>query len=422
MTAIFTTAIRYKVNAVCETPLRTGGAGGNLESVLRDSCGNAFLQGSSLAGALRGWLEKSSEKHHTEALFGSQEHEGHLIVSDAVLRADSEQSIRPRLKINGKSGTAAVGSKFDVANIVPGSHLSFELTWLGSEQESNEIAAVERMLGAVNCGEIKVGAQKSNGFGKLSLSVHKRIYNLFDEKDRTAWQDGCDDGDLIELPKIASNEQVVFDVDGFADSVLIKTSAQMYENNLSYAVNITENGQPVLPGSSVKGTIRAQCTRITESAGVSEYLLEELFGRGARDGDNGQSGAICVDDVHMEGARKQKIKRIRINRFTGGVIRGGLFAEEPLSGEVRLHISARAKHEACYALLVYALRDLGLGLYGLGSGDAIGRGYIAVKQIKVQAPDGRKAAIAFDKNRVMRIEDADGLLNEWQQAWKECMV
>lgn len=61
-------------------------------------------------------------------------------------------------------------------------------------------------------------------------------------------------------------------------------------------------------------------------------------------------------------------------------------------------------------------------MYGLGSGDAIGRGYIAVKQIKVQAPDGRKAAIAFDKNRVMRIEDADGLLNEWQQAWKECMV
>ena len=414
MTAIFTTAIRHKVDAVCETPLRTGGADGNPES--------AFVQGSSLAGALRGWPEKSSENHHAEALFGSQEHEGHLIVSDAVLRADSGQSIRPRLKINGKSGTAAVGSKFDVANIVRGSHLSFELTWLGSEQGGNEIAAVECMLGAVNCGEIKVGAQKSNGFGKLSLIVHKRIYNLFDEKDRTAWQDGCDDGDLIELPKIASNEQVVFDVDGFADSVLIKASAQMYENDLSYTVTITENGQPVLPGSSVKGAIRAQCTRIAESAGVRECLFEELFGRAARDGDNGQSGAICVDDVRMEGAGKQKIKRIRINRFTGGVIRGGLFAEEPLSGEVRLHISARAKHEACYALLVYALRDLGLGLYGLGSGDAIGRGYIAVRQIRIQTPDGRNAAIAFDKNRVMRVEDADGLLNEWQRAWKECMA
>ncbi len=47
MRAVFTTAIRYKVNAVCETPLRTGGAAGNTESVLRDSFGNAFLQGSS---------------------------------------------------------------------------------------------------------------------------------------------------------------------------------------------------------------------------------------------------------------------------------------------------------------------------------------------------------------------------------------
>ena len=41
MRAVFTTAIRYKVNAVCETPLRTGGAAGNTESVLRDSFGNA---------------------------------------------------------------------------------------------------------------------------------------------------------------------------------------------------------------------------------------------------------------------------------------------------------------------------------------------------------------------------------------------
>ena len=71
MRAVFTTAIRYKVNAVCETPLRTGGAAGNTESVLRDSFGNAFLQGSSLAGALRNWLENNGEQKTAKALFGS---------------------------------------------------------------------------------------------------------------------------------------------------------------------------------------------------------------------------------------------------------------------------------------------------------------------------------------------------------------
>ena len=50
MKAVFTRAVRYQADAVCETPLRTGGADGSMESVLRDSFGNAFVQGSSLAG------------------------------------------------------------------------------------------------------------------------------------------------------------------------------------------------------------------------------------------------------------------------------------------------------------------------------------------------------------------------------------
>lgn len=64
--------------------------------------------------------------------------------------------------------------------------------------------------------------------------------------------------------------------------------------------------------------------RIVQSAGVRESLVNDLFGRGAQDGDNGRAGVICVDDVRMNDVKKQRIRRIRINRFTGGVIRGGL--------------------------------------------------------------------------------------------------
>ena len=422
MKAVYNKAVRYRVDAVCRTPLRSGGADGSTESVLRDSFGNAFLQGNSLAGALRGWLEKNGEQNLAKTLFGSQEHEGRLIVSEAMLQADSEQMIRPRLRINEKNGTAVDKGKFDIAHIVSGSRLSFDLVWLGNRQGDEELMAVERMLGAVNCGEIRFGAQKSNGFGRLSLCVRKRSYDLMNEADRTAWLADSDDGDKIELPENVPDKRVIFTVEGIADSVLIKASAPVYEGDQSYTVNIEENGRPVLPGSSVKGALRAQCTRIIRSAGVREALVDELFGHGAQGDDNGRAGVICVDDVRMDDAWKQKIRRIRINRFTGGVMRGGLFAEEPLSGEVCVNISAKAEQGAACALLVYALRDLGLGLYNLGSGGAIGRGYIAVKRILIQAPDGRKAEIAFDESRAMSMEDADGLLDEWQKAWKECMA
>ena len=422
MRAVFTTAIRYKVNAVCETPLRTGGAVGNTESVLRDSFGNAFLQGSSLAGALRSWLEKNGEQKTAKALFGSQEHEGHLIVSDAVLRADAEQAIRPRLRIDEKNGTAADKGKFDVAHIVSGSQLDFELTWLGNGQDDEEIMTVERMLGAVNSGEIRLGAQKSNGFGRLTLCVRKRSYDLMNEADRAAWIQDRDDGDEIKLPENVTDRRVTFVLEGIADSVLIRASAPVYEGDQSYTVNIEENGHPILPGSSIKGALRAQCMCIVQSAGVRESLVNDLFGRGAQDGDNGRAGVICVDDVRMNDVKKQRIRRIRINRFTGGVIRGGLFAEEPLSGAVQMTISVKDEQDALCALLVYALRDLGLGLCNLGSDGAIGRGYIAVKRILIQTPDGRKAEIGFDQNHTMSMRDTDGLLDKWQKAWKECMA
>ena len=264
MRAVFTTAIRYKVNAVCETPLRTGGAAGNTESVLRDSFGNAFLQGSSLAGALRNWLENNGEQKTAKALFGSQEHEGRLIVSDAVLRADAEQAIRPRLRIDEKNGTAADKGKFDVAHIVSGSQLDFELTWLGNGRDDEEIMTVERMLGAVNSGEIRLGAQKSNGFGRLTLCVRKRSYDLMNKADRAAWIEDRDDGDEIKLPENVTDRRVTFVLEGIADSVLIRASAPVYEGDQSYTVNIEENGHPILPGSSIKGALRAQCMRIVQ--------------------------------------------------------------------------------------------------------------------------------------------------------------
>ncbi len=422
MSAAFTYAVIYDVTVQCRTPLRTGGADGDVEAVLRDTSGQAFFQGTSLAGALRGWLEANSSQT-VDALFGNQRQTGRLIVSDGHFSRDAQQYIRPRLKIDKKAMTVecdkkpGTGKKFDIAHIGIGARLRFTLTWLGTKANTDELTIVEQMLAAMNSGEIRLGAQKSNGFGRVALTtVTKRCFDMTDEKDRQAWLDDANDGVPLALAEAEIRREVMFTVTGRADNILIRAAILEQDENGSYTPNQSEGGRPVLPGSSIKGAIRARTEAIARLNGLNESETDNLFGRSAGADDNGKAGRVRFEDMWMDQNRKQKITRIRINKFTGGVIRGGLFKEEPISGPVTLRVAAPEEPLGC-ALLLFALRDLGLGLYNLGSGGSIGRGYVTVDTIEATAPDGRRTALKFDQTRVCTLDDPEGLAAEWLKAW-----
>lgn len=419
MSATFFYAVRYLANGICETPLRVGAADGELETVLTDADGTAFVPGSSLAGAMRSWLEASKWSGLAEALFGSQKRQGSLMFSDARFAADAPRAMRPRLRICGERGSADAGGKFDVAQVSAGAKFAFALTWLGRELSEDELAATEDMLAALNSGCIQLGAQKSNGFGRVALKVRKCIYDLRKPAARAAWRSGEEGGDALELPAIQPTGSVAFELYGMADSLLVRAASVEYrgEGRQSVVTNLAEGGAPILPASSIKGAVRARAELIARSAGIPERCICELFGRGAEAGDMGVAGSVRFEDVRFLAPRKREISRIRIDRFTGGVIRGGLFTEEPLCGEVRLRLSAPAKPLEC-ALLLYALRDLGLGLYSLGSGSAVGRGYLRVKRLEARCADGRTASLRFD-GAGCEASDPDGLFENWMRAWKE---
>lgn len=422
MSATFTRAVRYRVEAVCLTPLRTGGADGAVDTVLRDWTGRPFVQGTSLAGALRGWLE-DRDPDKVESLFGSQAQSGSLMVSDGLFEVAAEQQTRPRLRIDGATGTADDGGKFDVAHIAAGTKLTFTLTWLGSQETLEQTGAVEQMLAALHAGEIRLGAQKTNGFGRVSLTVQKRSYRMEDAGDRAAWLEDREDGTPLTLPALTLGGQVVFTLTGRADSILVKAGAREMRSspkggNRNVTVPLRENGRAILPGSSVKGAVRARVTAIAELLGMEKAVIEELFGRMNRRGenpDNGLPGKVRFEDAVLSG-KSQEISRIRINRFTGGVIRQGLFVEEPIRSEITLRITLPEGEARGCGLLLYALRDLGLGLYNLGSGGAVGRGYLAVDTIRAQAPDGAEACLRFDQDRRCTMEDPSGLFARWLDA------
>ena len=178
----------------------------------------------------------------------------------------------------------------------------------------------------------------------------------------------------------------------------------------------------VIPGSSIKGVVRNRVKMIADwysgnkdSDSIGK-LPDMMFGS-ADNGDGGSMGCIYFDELkihHCEKVNTKVVSRIRINKFTGGVMGGALVNEEIIGDEVELHIHMPEKPQMC-ALLMYALRDLGLGLYNIGSGQSIGRGYVDVDEISVKA-GSRKAELRFDKDRNVSGTDESGLLAQWIEA------
>lgn len=411
MKASFTCAVRYRVTARCLSPLRTAGAEGGMDSVLRGADGVYRLQGSSIAGALREWLSTEEGEARAERLFGA----GDLIVSDGVFSETARLAQRPRLRIDGRTGSAADRGKFDVAHLDSGAEFDFSIVWLGDRERLGDTEDVERMLGALHHGAVLLGAQKTNGFGRVSLRVQKQSYDLFRPEDRESWLSGRENGKDLKLPQ-PRERRVVLCLRGSTNSLLVRASAAEQEAGGSYTPNLTENGTPVIPGSSVKGAVRARTEQIAAFLGLPETVTHGLFGYAGTIGEEGAAGQVRFDEILFPEVKKQKITRIRINRLTGGVIRQGLFREEPVSGSFALRLSLPAEDRAGCMLLVYALRDLGLGLYNLGSDGAVGRGFLKAETLQAETPEGQSLRLQFRDGEVSSVSDPDSLLTQWRKA------
>lgn len=424
MQASFWYAARYSVQASCLSPLRTGGPDGDPETVLLDRDGGCLIQGSSLAGAFREWVTNWQGPSLSDQLFGTQQNEGCLIVSDGRFAPDTLVGRRPRLRIDRATGTAARGGKFDLAQVEAGSSFSFEILWRGTERCPEQQKAVEAMLGAMQAGQIRLGAQKNNGLGRVALTVTKQFFDMHQPGDRTAWLEETGKGELLALPAVPG-QRTLFVLEGEIDGLLVKASSSRFKQEGgkgSYLPNLEENGAAVLPGSSVKGAVRSWSERIAKSMNLTTDLTDQLFGAAPENQQQGRAGRVRVEDLRLVHAKKRQISRIRINRFTGGVIRQGLLTEEPLYSPVRLELSVLDATSLECALLLYALRDLGLGLYNLGSGWAVGRGLLQNARITVTLPDGRSLTMSIPKGGSCRLEDPDGVASEWSCAWKEAQA
>lgn len=424
--AKFNYAVCYNVDATCRSPLRTSGPD---KTLLFVSDGLPMIQGSSIAGVLRSYLALEQGEDAANHLFGTAKDTGSdsmLTVSDGMFQTAVVPQTRPRLRIDRKTGSGEDGKLFETDSLPSGSSFAFQLLLkqylpAGSltPDGTPEEQTVERLLRAMHAGAITIGGQRSNGFGEVDLQVNRLRYDLTNPTDRMAWiQDEAPQNTAVLNLNGEETQGIHFIVTGQMSSVLIRSGKTERIEQKTVSLPIKENRHYLLPASSIKGCIRSQAERIATYWG-REDLTASLFGEEATRDFTGTAAKCRVHECRMEQVKHETvITRTRINRFTGGVMEKKLFSQRPVSGMVTIQVDlVRSTTPQECAILFYALRDLAAGLYGIGSGNTVGYGYLTDGTLTVR--DGKETCTLRYKEHQQSVSGKTELVEKWLKALEE---
>lgn len=284
------------------TPLHVGGAAETGLAVAADGLGRLYVPGTGLAGALRQWTQGSSRDDRAlDALWGFAEPHGRegtvsrVITRDALLAADTGLNaegavesplspgaleVRAGVGIDDVTGTAAAGILYGRVIVPAGTFLRLELDVESAPGALDaDRAFLGKLLTALGKGEVRLGAGKTRGLGKVQLdrSSLRIAEDSFEDKaglralltgapSRYRTIDDLLAAGPVELP--APRELLTVEVTWRpATPVLARSAVDGFAVATVPLTSRTRQGEVslVLPGSGIKGALRARAALIERS-------------------------------------------------------------------------------------------------------------------------------------------------------------
>jgi len=267
---------------VCCGPLHVGDwhAGpGNRLPVQRDGQHRLLIPGTSIAGALRSWLSAASTASgpfDVRRLFGhivpgTERGEASLLQADDAV-AEAGLDHRDGVAIDRHTGAAAGGFLYEREVVPAGTRFTFRLT--GHEPRAGG-ARVEEAVGclvaALAAGRITFGARRSAGLGRVRLENPRiRRGDQATRAGMAAWLRRDPAAPLTDLTGVAADGKLEITMSWTARTpVMVQDSIQ---GTVADALPLAGRapGTPgqlawLLPGSSVKGALRAHAERIVRT-------------------------------------------------------------------------------------------------------------------------------------------------------------
>ncbi len=435
---------KYLVHASLASPMHVGSGDNSKQGILiHPTTRTPFIQASSLTGVMRDYYER--QFGNAEKLFGSGDDENeHVLIKiyDGIFTDQSSlfMEFRPRVKIDPSSGSVS-SSKIMGTESVSGHKFDMEYLGTGAKflfvvyiyRDKNFDLKMEDQImdtfAALGNGEIVLGGQKSCGCGDINIDhLYYKSFDLREDKDRLAWmhEDELKENDYVDIAdKLSKQIKSIYRIRVIGEienSVLVKGyHLDSFGPGAPDAVNIrNSNGDYIIPGSSIKGTLRSRVSYIAKNLHLEKDCIDEIFGSSESD-ENGIPGNTRFYDTII-GSKEENDKndishRTHIDKFTGGVFYKALFSEKSAFGSInaiKFDVAKKNNPEKAVGLLILAGRDLANGLYNLGGGYSIGHGFMNVDRIEIGCGEST-TVINFKDNETT---DPDNLIDKCLEAVK----
>ncbi|OAB57254.1 hypothetical protein AY600_04375 [Phormidium willei BDU 130791] len=438
-----------------QTPIHIGGVGGDADTDLAlavNGRGQYYLPGTSLAGAFRSWMTRLPNQDDTsiKQIWGDHKTKDYgasqIIIDDAKIQTRKPIEIREGVGIDRHSGTAAERFKYSRAILPKG--VSFTLNLTFDSQTDDDPIALWQLLNALQNGDIRIGAAKTRGLGRVkleNLNIQRQdlshaagLFNsLLHGGTPQPWTADLQTKAAYEMP-LSLDFQIAWTP---RDPVMVKAEADGIAVDMLPLVSQVDSGvRFVIPGSSLKGVLRSHAERIIRTVcqtptgeefadQIHLNLIKEIFGAASKkDQKQGQMGILFLDDCYgtlpisedgwfnveratdLHDGFKSQLKtavgtkpyqklqpavHVAIDRWTGGAAEGMLYSVlEPIGVEwdpigiqvdlARLEEWSPDQVQPAVALLLLVLRDFANRKIPIGYGTNRGMGTVAVTDMTLQ--------------------------------------
>ena len=373
--------------------------------------GEAILLGTSLAGALRTYLREREHGYGEEetvdgwaaTLFGAKKGDDKglqsaLICNDAYA-SQASSSYRDGVAIEGGSGTAADKALFNISvwDIGTSFSLRFELVITKEQNGSFIKKLLASCLTALQQGDIRLGGRKNRGYGEVRVKGWQvKEYKVASQLiDLLAFLE--EGGETLSEPlqtnlftclgveNDLADSRAYLAIDGcFAleHSLLMHSadSPQQMDKTHIHSRVLGADAVPIFTGTGSGGALRQRLDAILSTFRYSPNLpgSSALFGS-----TDVHESRLRIDETFIQNASVDVVQqRIKIDRFSGGVIQQALFDALPVFAQqdtliyLRVHLkfykTSAYVHET--ALLLLLLKDVWLADLPFGGEKQIGRG------------------------------------------------
>lgn len=378
------------------SPLNIGTGDG--DPLIDEESNQIYFPGTSMAGAIKSYLQNNNFNKIDKMFGGDNENNENALSKVFIYDSFSNLrgiEVRPGVSINGFSGAADNGHKFDRKYVGMGHKFTVNIEiYSDTKEELNEYSdGIYSAIIAINNGNINFGSYKTGGAGVFKInSINERQFNFIDKSDLFMYLKNKKPYKVINIKDLEINDNynnsyVQYELSGEIEtSLLIKGMSALDYNRADDEQIQNINGDYIIPGTSLKGIIRSQGERILKFYRKQQYI-EDIFGSSNNDDNKNKKKAsrFTAFDVIINNCKKVTYSKIKVDRFTGGIMKGQKMEEEPVTGAVTLKgkLKIENQNDKAIGLVALIFRDIAKGELPIGSGNNIGRGRIKGKLLKI---------------------------------------